>query len=211
MKYWTGALVAGALAAGSVAPGQESDGPRPGARYIGAWAGFSFDSPSHWGITPGRQLVLAGVRGEWVLETFGSVALLATADVVPLAIVTHTPTYRVQNGGGGVQKIETGEAPVYGAGLAPVGMRVTMDIEPGVRWFVNAAGGGLVFTRDTPVPDSRRLNLTFETGTGIELVRRTGNAVMLGYKFHHLSNAHSGELNPGLDGHVLYMGYMRRR
>jgi hypothetical protein len=38
---------------------------------------------------------------------------------------------------------------------------------------------------------------------------RVGGAhwVRAGYKYHHLSNAYTAPLNPGVDGHVLHAGY----
>jgi hypothetical protein len=40
------------------------------------------------------------------------------------------------------------------------------------------------------------------------LVRSGRDAwVQLGYKYHHLSNAYTAALNPGLDANVFYAGY----
>ncbi len=79
------------------------------------------------------------------------------------------------------------------------------------RFFGNAAAGGLVFSTDVPVYNSRRLNYVFEYGGGVELLRHDGRAVTLGYRFHHISNGSSARINPGLDANILYVGLRRRR
>jgi hypothetical protein len=69
----------------------------------------------------------------------------------------------------------------------------------------------LWFTRDTPVPDARRFNFTAEGGAGVEIPSRDGRALVVGYKFQHLSNAGTALQNPGFDTHLVYVGVMRRR
>jgi hypothetical protein len=189
-----------------------------GDRSAGAWIGLSLSSPvgTSLGQTPGRQLLLGGLRAEWVLEANGPLALAATADILPLVLVTHNPTYRdeeVLQPDGSLRRVktETGRALVYGAGLSPFGLQAYLAQVRGARVFGGGAVGALWFTRDTPVPDSRRFNLTFEYGGGVELPISETRTVVAGYKFHHFSNAYTAPRNPGVDGNVLYLGVMRRR
>ena len=35
--------------------------------------------------------------------------------------------------------------------------------------------------------------------------------VLLGFKFHHMSNANRGRQNPGIDGNVVYLGLSKTR
>jgi opacity protein-like surface antigen len=194
--------------------------PHPGDRAVGAWIGLSPDSPVRsrfgFGTTPGRQLLLVGARVEWVLETAGPLTLAATADLLPLAVLSHNPTYHTEkfiavSGREFEEKTPTGEAPVFGAGLSPFGMKVYAGQVGRARLYGGGAVGALWFTRDTPVPDARRFNFTFEYGCGLEVARSPDDAVVLGYKFHHLSNANSARRNPGVDGNVIYVGVLYRR
>lgn len=189
-----------------------------GDRFVGAWIGLSPSSPvgTSLGQTPGRQLLLGGLRAEWILEAVGPLALAATADILPLVLLTHNPTYQ---GEGALQpdgsvlrvKTETGEALVYGTGISPLGLQLYLAEIGGARVFAGAAVGALWFTRDTPVPDAQRFNVTFEYGGGIMLPVSAKGMVVAGYKFHHFSNAYSAPRNPGVDGNVLYLGISRRR
>lgn len=187
---------------------------------MGLWLGASLDSPTGGGFggtTPGRRHLLAGLRAEWVIDVAGPVALAATADVVPLAIVTRTLTYRrvtvpspAPDFPAFTIDMPIREAPVYGAGITPFGLALHARRTSRVRPFVAAAAGGLWFTRNTPVPGARRFNFTAEFGGGVELVRASGGSVVLAYRRHHLSNAGSARENPGLDGDVFTVGLFRR-
>lgn len=206
------------VAATGIASAQNSGELRPGDRFLAAWAGASFYSPAavRFGHTPNRDLFLAAARAEWILESAGSFALAATADLIPLAIVTNNPTYRREPyppfaTQAGTFKRQTGSAPVYGAGLSPLGLELYGPRARGARVYLAAAVGGLWFTRETPVPDARRFNFTFEYGGGVRVPMRSRGALMVGYKFHHLSNAYTAPRNPGLDGNVFYVGVARRR
>lgn len=212
-------LVASALLALPVAA-QTSPTLRPGDRYVGAWAGASFYAPggTRLGGISDRDLYLAGARAEWVLESNRSFALAATMDAIPLAVVTRNPTYTDSVIGyamgrkGRVSILQqTGRAPVYGLGASPLGLEVLGPSLRAVRPYFSAAAGFLWFTRNTPAPETRRLNGTFELGLGFRVAQGEHHAWLLGYKFHHLSNAWTAPYNPGLDGNVFYLGLMRRR
>jgi hypothetical protein len=199
-----------------IAPAQTPITPQLGDRSVDAWMGFS--PISHVGDlnTPTRQVLLLGVGAEWVVETLGPVALAATSDVVPLALVTHNPTYITHHitlplGGTLDVNEPTGEKPVFGAGVTPFGFKLYVRSSRNVRFYGAGAVGGLWFTRDMPVPDARRFNVSFEYGGGLEFLHASGGALVLGYKFHHLSNSNSAAENPGLDSHVFYFGMSRAR
>ena len=212
-------LVLHAAGLGAQAPvAQGHAAPRPGDRLLGAWLGASFYSPvgTHLGATPDRDLFLAGLRAEWVLEAAGPLALASTMDLIPMAVVTRNPEYRLRRlatfGGGTVEyKEPTGRGPVYGAGLSPLGLKLYLAPGGRARLYAAGAAGALWFTRDMPVPNARRFNYAFEYGGGVELARADGVAFVLGYKFHHLSNLYTAPENPGLDGNVVYVGLLRRR
>ena len=202
---WAGTLTA-----------QAPTAPQLGDRSVGAWMGFSPVSRVGFFDEPKRQLFLLGVRAEWVIESFGPVALAATSDIVPLALVTHNPTYVthhviIEPGVEVDEKERTGEKPVFGAGVAPFGFKLYLLHGRSLRLYGAGSVGGLWFTRNMPVPDARRFNASFEYGGGLEFLRARHMGVVVGYKFHHLSNANSAAFNPGLDSNVFYLGVSRAR
>jgi hypothetical protein len=196
---------------------QESTALNQGDRFIGGWAGASFYAPAgeHLGQTSNRHFYLLALRSEWVLETAKQFALSATIDLIPAAVVTNNPTYRQERSASrdapGTSKLETGSSAVYGAGITPFGLKLSSPLVRRTNIYLTGAVGGLWFTRDTPVPDSRRFNFTFEYGGGFQFLRSSRKAIVVGYKFHHLSNAYTAPRNPGLDGNVFYLGVLTRR
>jgi lipid A 3-O-deacylase PagL len=184
--------------------------------FLGGWVAASVAPSTRFGYINDRRLFVAALRAQYLLATIGPLALASTIDVVPLAILSNTPTYDAlsfpQPNGTIVHfKNVTGRSAVVGAGILPTGFQLyTRSVRP-VRFFLGAAGGLLWFTRDTPVPDARRMNFAADGGAGVELLSRDGRVLVVGYKFQHLSNGGTARLNPGFDTHLLYVGVMRRR
>jgi len=199
------------------ATAQSEGSPHPS---FGAWAGASFYAPGGHvlGGETDRDLYIAGIRAEWTIESWQHFALATTMDAIPLAIVTRNPYYddrivgfAVNQRGERVNLLhQTGRGPVYGFGANPLGLELLGPRVRAVRPYLGAAAGFLWFTRNTPEPEARRLNATFEVGTGLRVLRGRGNALLLGWKFHHLSNAFTAPYNPGLDGNVFYVGFQQR-
>jgi hypothetical protein len=212
-------LLALAVASGAARP---ATAQRVGShrRTLGAWAGASFYSPGGHvlGLETDRDLFLAGVRAEWMLRTGRQFALAATMDAIPLAVVTRNPYYThrvvgwaVTQRGDRVNLLEQrGRGPVYGIGASPLGLELFGPRMRAVRPYLAAAAGFLWFTRNTPEPEARRLNATFELGAGLRVDRGEHHALLLGWKFHHFSNAWTVPYNPGVDSNVFYLGFQRR-
>ena len=212
-------LLAIILALGCARPASAQDDAAP-RRSLGAWAGASFYSPggTFLGGETGRDLFLAGLRAEWTLKSGRHLALAETIDAIPLAMVTRNPYYTdrvvgvaTSRRGELVNLLEqTGRGPVYGFGASPLGLELLGPRVRSVRPYVAAAAGFLWFTRNTPEPEARRLNASFEVGAGLRVLRAQHSTVLVGWKFHHLSNAWTAPYNPGLDGNVFYLGLQRR-
>jgi hypothetical protein len=206
-----------ALGAARTSSAQGHPAGRPS---LGLWAGASFYAPggTFLGGETDRDLYLAGIRAEWRLASGRHLALAATMDAIPLAVVTRNPYYTdrvvgyaVSRRGGRVNILEqTGRGPVFGFGASPLGLELSGPHVHSVRPYLAAAAGFLWFTRNTPEPEARRLNATFELGGGLRIDRGERHALLLGWKFHHISNAWTAPYNPGLDGNVVYLGVQRR-
>jgi hypothetical protein len=56
-----------------------------------------------------------------------------------------------------------------------------------------------------PTDEARRLNYTFDITIGCNFKTNTVGMVSFGYKFHHISNAETGNENPGLDSNFLFL------
>jgi hypothetical protein len=98
---------------------------------------------------------------------------------------------------------------IYGAGIAPVVWR--WNFPPQRRWsgFVELSMGGL-WTSD-PIPEeTSRGNFTAHWGGGVRLRPRGAHAIVVAYRFQHLSNGNQLGSNPGVNSHVLLAGWSHR-
>lgn len=188
-----------------------------GDRFLEANAGFSWHSPrgGGWGLITDRRVYLTGVRSEWVMEAEGRLAWSYLVEWVPLAIVERKRSGETlncyQTPTGRICEVDRSTRVAVGTGLAPFGMKMYVNPSGRLRFFASASAGMIAFSSDVPVYNSRRLNYMLEYGGGVDLVRRDGRAVTIGYRFHHISNAASGRVNPGLDANVVYVGLRRKR
>jgi hypothetical protein len=63
-----------------------------------------------------------------------------------------------------------------------------------------------MFDRAVPTIISTRFNFTASVEAGLQLLTRSGNGLLVVYRFHHLSNAGTGYDNSALASHVLSLG-----
>ncbi len=100
-------------------------------------------------------------------------------------------------------------ASIYGIGLAPVVWRWNFTPQP--RWsaFGEMAMGGMWSTEPIPA-DTSRGNFTAHWGAGVRLRRRGPHAVVVAYRFQHLSNGNQLGSNPGVNSHLVLIGWSYR-
>lgn len=95
---------------------------------------------------------------------------------------------------------------IYGIGFAPLVWRWNFTPQP--RWsaFGEMAMGGLWSTE--PIPeDTGRANFTAHWGAGVRLRPRGSHSVLVAYRFQHFSNGNQLGSNPGVNSHVVLIGW----
>jgi hypothetical protein len=166
-----------------------------GTNEFGLWAGGSPDSVDLIGHTPDTSLLLVGLRYGRILAAWDSLSLEYTFDILPAAVVFPP------------ERVRRDHSSIYGAGISPVGFKINFGQESWIKPFVAASIGFLYFQHDVPVRGSSRFNFTPEIGAGLQFFVSPRNAVAVGYKYHHISNAGRSSRNPGLDSNVIYAGF----
>jgi hypothetical protein len=165
---------------------------------------------TNWGVTPDRDHLFLGVHAAFAVLKRPRWTLAYAPDVVPLLLVTNNPTYRtVALPAGKRMVVEDGRGPVAGFAVAPIGVEARVAASARWRLYAGGALGAVWFTRDVPILDARAFNYTFEFGGGVHWQYRRGQALRVGYKFHHLSNMYTARQNPGVDGHLFLIGVAR--
>lgn len=210
-------LATPAWAQESAAPPVDALGSEPapkGSWRIGAFVGAAHNSPVNailgpgLGTIKGRHHTFVGFQAQTTVAKIGASRLSWGIQVLPAVIVTGAsdPAYYY----GHFVPVDARDSRVgYAFGVSPFSLEWAVPVAGRVGAYANAAGGLVIFTRPFPFDDSQRANFTLEYGGG--LLARIGSRqwLQLGYKFHHLSNAHYALANPGLDAHVFYLGYWR--
>jgi hypothetical protein len=193
----------------------QSPGEPPARRRaidVGAFVGAARHSlaGTHLGLIPDRNHVFASLQ--LAIEIVGN-RLLRVAyapQLLPLVVVTNNPTDQtVRLAGGGTFIVEGPPSPVLGVGVAPISVEAQLCPQRRICVYGGGAAGAVWFGRAVPVRDARAFNYTFEFGGGLRWKYASVHSLVVGYKFHHLSNAYTARENPGLDAAVLVVGYTR--
>lgn len=100
-------------------------------------------------------------------------------------------------------------APVrhFGAGASPVGFEVTFRQGQRVQPFAGTHGGFVYFADRVLSPQGSQWMYTIDFGGGASLFFSPKNAVELGYRYQHLSNANISMHNPGTDADTFTVGF----
>ena len=200
-------------------PAGQTAAPR-GTATVGIWTGVSWHAPGPSGVRRAgdREFVLVALRYRRVLLSSARIALAYTADLIPVAVVTDNSSeagpFGFTNGSsvataasafalvGGRLKGNT----AFGWGAAPAGVEVSVSLTRRFGIVVGGTAGFLTFSKPVPFANARKLNATLDVGVGFKMAVWRGWTAIGGYKFHHLSNAGTGDFNPGLNARVWYLG-----
>ncbi|HKY08278.1 MAG TPA: acyloxyacyl hydrolase [Candidatus Binatia bacterium] len=195
VMLWLGAFVCFTSAYGAETPAGSGYALARGTNEFGVWAGGSPDSNELLGSTKDRNLFLLGLRYGRVLGAWDWFSVEYTVDLFPVALMFEPDNVR------------RGDSTIYGAGVSPVGFKLNFGQQSRIKPFIALSFGFLYFEKQVPIPDSSRFNFATEVGLGVQYFVTPKNAITLGYKLHHISNAGTADRNPGVDSHLFYAGY----
>jgi len=164
---------------------------------------FGFSPDSYDGIigtVTGQQYYEASLNFGYILWQNDSNAFKYKASLIPFAFI---------NGNEATLLLRTSRS-VYSGGAEPIGLQLNFRNNRRLQPFVNATGGFLYFTEQMPVANSSQYNFTFSFGGGVEIFSKC-KSLLLGYRYHHISNGSTAALNPGIDLQMLSLGFSFRR
>jgi Lipid A 3-O-deacylase (PagL) len=95
---------------------------------------------------------------------------------------------------------------VYGIGLSPVVWR--WNLEPRGRYapYTELASGLLWTTAPVPLLTGKA-NFLAHAAAGLRVMITPHQALVLGYRFEHISNGNRLEKNPGVNAHAVHVGW----
>ena len=204
---------AGETSAPSTVAANPDDGDEPytlkkGDNEFGFWGGGSFAATTVFGglrddEARGRKFFIAAFRYGRTLAANDSVALQHTFDAIPVAVATGNIAQVITVGPVTTFRRET----AYGGGLTPLGLQLDFANGSRVHPFIHVNGGGLIFNKSVPLPDSGQFAFVGEAGAGVRIFTSERRAATLGVRFHHISNGDRLGSNRGLNQFVIYAGF----
>jgi hypothetical protein len=128
-----------------------------------------------------------------------------------VAYVNNDPLGYVGGGGAPVPIYPIyGSEKSYAVAISPLGGRVNALNRSAIQPTFSVDLGMVISARNLPIDNSASFNYLFSFGPGIELFYRTNASVRIEYLYRHMSNANSGNLNPGVDAGVFRVTLSRR-
>jgi opacity protein-like surface antigen len=172
------------------------------------WGGASPDSSTVFGIgrTEDARFGIVAFQYARRFNNNDKVNLKYTIDVVPAAVMNY-PDFRFIRTGTNTFRVEQFRKTAYAFGVAPFGLQANFRPRKKIQPFVGASGGLLYFDKQIPNDLGTKFSFTADVGGGVEFNLKNKRALTVGYKYYHISNANRGEINPGFDQNLFYVGY----
>lgn len=95
-----------------------------------------------------------------------------------------------------------------GAGVAPLAWRWNLEPRHGAYPYVEA-GGGALWTSEAVPSGTTGSNFMTHIGAGVRLLGTRTHGLTVGYRFHHISNGNRLTRNPGVNAHMVAVGWTR--
>lgn len=185
-----------------------------GAIEVGAEIGFAPMQPTFLSghkeyDTTGRKFVSVNMHFGKVIGTVKGVTYEYLFDVSPV-------NFAIQNEVVNPNYISEDETPnttptirenTYGFGFQPAKFRFTFMPKRRLKPYLEAGAGFLFTSKPIPVPESPRYNFIGDFGGGLMYHIKPRQAVRFGYRYFHVSNMNIGEINPGYNANIFYVGY----
>ena len=158
--------------------------------------------------TDGRQFAMASFRWGRVIGTKHGVTYQYMFRVIPVSFAIKNEVWnpdRKYDAPDG--QPETVRRTTYGFGIEPAGFRFIFMPKRRLKPFAQTAAGFLFSRKPIPVPQSPNYNFIGEFGGGLSYSITPRRTVNFGYRYFHISNMNIGEINPGYNANVFYIGY----
>ena len=181
---------------------------------FGVWAAFAPDIPRVFGGSRRSTFGEIGFQYARRIATTKNTAIKYTLDLIPLAIINYEQQRLIRVSPSSII-VNRNKMTAYAVSVTPVGFQANFRRRSRIQPFLTANAGMIVFNRAIPDDRSplrpnqvgRRFNFTLAGGGGVEFDADRERSYRVGFKFHHISNASTGNINPGFDQNLFYVGY----
>ena len=202
----------------SVSGAKQTDNSSDSKNEFSVWAAYAPDIPRLFSGSRKSSFAEVGFRYSRRIATTENTAIKYQIDLIPLAIINYRVERLIQVSPN-VLGYNRDRQTAYAAGLTPVSFQLNFRRKSKIQPFLSAAAGLLMFNKSLPDDRSalrpnqrgRQFNFTLAGGGGVEFLTDDARSYTVGFKFHHISNASTGNINPGFDQNLFYVGYTFRK
>lgn len=179
----------------------------PGGRHeVGFWWGYSGFSGDIWGAAHSVTYMPTGIRYSYEFARHNELwSLRYSPEITPYARISWLQPEVATN------TVTRNSPRLYtsGAGASPVGFRLNFrPLTPMQPFF--STNAGFVYFRDRVLSaQGSQFMYTIDFGAGVNIYQRRNQAITIGYRYQHLSNANISIHNPGTDANTFYFGVSR--
>jgi hypothetical protein len=177
--------------------------PYGGHHEFGALTGYSPAGGPIWGFTRNVRYSPTVLRYSYQVKAYRSWTFRYAPELTALSIMREL----------GPPTDVNPAAPIthYGAGFSPEGFQIVFRPTRKVQPFFSHDGGMIYYADRVLSPQGSQFMFTIDFGAGVNLFTSPRNAVQLGYRYQHLSNANISVHNPGTDADTFYIGFSHFR
>jgi len=181
------------------APGDAAVIPYGGHHEFGAQVGYSPHGGPIWGFSQNVRYSPTVLRYSYLLLTHERWTLRYAPELTALSVLHEN----------GPPNDVNPHVPVthYGAGFSPEGFQMVFRPREKVQPFLSNAAGVLYYNDRVLSPQGSQFMYTIDFGAGVNLFTSRRNAVQMGFRYQHLSNANISVHNPGTDAQTFYVGF----
>ncbi len=159
--------------------------------------------------TTGRKFALLELRWGRVVGTAKRTTFEYQAGITPIALAfkneVRNPAFQSATATPNIAP--TVRETTYGFAFSPIGFRFIFLPNRRLKPFAATHAGFIFFKKPVPVPGSTSYDFTGDFGGGVMYQIKENKAINFGYKYYHISNMNIGEVNPGYNANVFYVGY----
>lgn len=199
---------------GDTAPERNNWKLRRGAKEFGMEFGFAPMQPTFLSgkkeyDTDGRKFATTSIRFGKVIGTVKGVTYEYLFEVIPVSIAFNNEVKdkNAYEAPADPEKLYTVRKNTYGIGIHPAGFRFVFTPRKRLKPYVQASAGFLFTREPMPIPESPSYNFSSDFGGGLMYSVNRRQTINFGYRYFHISNMNIGEINPGYNANIFYIGY----
>lgn len=158
------------------------------------WMGYSRSSVVFLGKTDNAETSIFGLGIRKFLKSTADFDIYYTVDFIPHLYFK----YPKRDDGDRIHSAK-------GVAVSPVGFEFEKLVKQHLALKLSTSGSFVVMDTTFPTNKGRKLNFTFDISPALSFKVAEPFSLIMGYKFHHISNAQTGKENPGVDSNFLFL------